>query len=125
VGKKVSTKSPAWCEIRGLPQICKVKTEYFTFTWTLSEGVYSDEYILEGTATSAGLGAFTSLVDGPLAGSPPSRFELLVSKDGVIRESIPLSMLGTDLSHDLTFKRVFKSAPFDALAIWYYVNVRG
>jgi len=125
LGKKVDTRSPVWCAVRGLPQVCSVKTEYFTFTCRLSQGAASDEYVIEGSATSAGLGSFTSLVDGPIGGNPPSRFELLLVKDGVIKESIPLSMLGTDLSRGFTFKRVFKSAPFDAMTIWYMINVRG
>jgi hypothetical protein len=80
---------------------------------------------MEGTATSKGLGSFTSMVDGPMAGSPDSHFDLLLVKDGVIKDSISLSMLGTDLNRDFTFKRVFKSQPFDAFTIAYQINVRG
>ncbi len=120
VGTRINYYHPQICVIYQLPKSCTINTEHFMFDFTISAGEEPGEYFITGGATYQRADIFSSMLHG---GMGDSHFYLLVANDSIIIDSLSLNIRGS-LGQRLSFKRKFKSIPFDAVGIAYDITLR-
>ena len=116
VGEKCDTTN--WPKFVSGEQIV-YPTEHALFIFSITKLNEDGEYLLKGTMDGS-KGKFKSF-DRLL--THKSRFNLLLSKNNVVIDSIAFHPKGTNFSGKTPIERKFKTTPFDSIAVTYYLYV--
>lgn len=119
VGRQVNTNAPMWCRVNRYAPDCKVQQGAFLITIKIKETDEENVYIASGTvdATKGELKSWSSIAK--------ASFVLILAKDNVVTDYIPVSLLGTDMGKPIPYRRKFTSEAFDSVTMIWEITARG
>lgn len=118
--KRIGYDNPGVCVVSGKPYplMCTTLTKHFKINYTINETENPDELLFNGTMARADGGRLEYFLG---KNESRNRFDLLLMKDGLVIDTINLSVLNDRYATSLKLSRKFKKIDFDALSVGYRV----